>query len=367
MRKGVIMEINNDLLTMLTPEGEFLKARKQDTHYEIGEEIDFFPVTVTAVETPKKKWFQLNKLRVALMSSAAAILFFITVIPQMMANPVYAYMTIDINPSFEIGLNNELKVVSLDALNNDGENILQEYPNWKNQHIDEVTEKIISKSREQGFLIDGQEVLITTILNEEKISEVSEKLAKEIQVISTTYKQKQIEITAVESDIETREKAQKQGVSTGRLLQLENKLPVKEKVEAPEDNTGEKPADDDDKKEIVKEEDKEADEKEAEKAISDAEKKLEKEIEKAVKEAEKAIEKDKKKDEILDKVKSNIENSNMPDHIKERLKNKLEEKRSKQKGKDKNDDNDDEDDDDRDRDEDDDKPGKGKGRDKDED
>ncbi|MBE4909491.1 anti-sigma factor domain-containing protein [Bacillus luteolus] len=355
MRKGVIMEINSDFLTMLTPEGEFLKARKQDNHYEIGEEIDFFPITVTAVDTPKKRWFQLNRLRVALMSSAAAILFFITVIPQMMANPVYAYMTIDINPSFEIGLNNELNVVSLDALNNDGENILQEYPNWENQHIDEVTEVIISKSREQGYLIDGQEVLITTILNEEKIAEVSEKLAKEIQLISTTYKQKQIEITAVESDIATREKAQKQGVSTGRLLQLENKLPVKEKVEAPEDNTGEKPADDD-KVEIVKE----ADEKKVEKTISDAEKKLEKEIEKAVKEAEKAIDKDKKKDEVLDKVKSNIDNSNMPDHIKERLKNKLEEKRSKDKGKDRNKDDDDDDDDD-------DKPGKGKGRDKDDD
>ncbi len=353
MRKGVIMEINNDFLTMLTPEGEFLKARKHDNDYEIGEEIDFFPVTVTAVETPKKKWFQLNRIRVALMSSVAAILFFITVIPQMMANPVYAYMTIDINPSFEIGLNNELNVVSLDALNNDGNSILQEYPNWENQHIDEVTEVIISKSREQGFLIDGQEVLITTIINEEKIAEVSEKLAKEIQLISTTYKEKQIEITAVESDIETREKAQKQGVSTGRLLQLENKLPVKEKVEAPEDNTGEKPTDDD-KVEIVKE----ADEKKVEKTISDAEKKLEKEIEKAVKEAEKAIDKDKKKEEVLDKVKSNIDNSNMPDHIKERLKNKLEEKRSKEKGKDRKKDDDDDDDD---------KPGRGKGRDKDED
>lgn len=354
MRKGVIMEINNDFLTMLTPEGEFLKARKQDNQYEIGEEIDFFPIKLTEVEVPKKKWFQLNRLRLAFISSAAAILFFITVIPQMMANPVYAYMTIDINPSFEIGLNNELNVVSLDALNDDGENILQEYPNWQNQHVDEVTEVIISKSREQGFLVDGEEVLITTILNEEKIAEVSEKLAKEIQLISTTYKQKQIEITAVESDIETREKAQKQGVSTGRLLQLENKLPVKEKVEAPKDNKGKKPSDDD-KDEVVKEED----EKETENAKSDAEKKLEKEIEKAVKEAEKSLEKDKKKDEILDKVKSNIDNSNMPDHVKERLKNKLEEKRSKQKGKDKdNDDNDDDDGDDE-------KPGKGNGRDKD--
>jgi hypothetical protein len=362
MKKGVIMEISNDFLTMLTPEGEFLKARKQDAQYEIGEELDFFPITVTEVETTKRKWFQLNRLRVAFIGTAAAILFFISVIPQLMANPVYAYMTIDINPSFEIGLNNELNVVSLDALNNDGENVLLEYANWKNQHIDEVTEMIISKSREQGFLIEGEEVLITTIINEEKIAEVSEKLAKEIQLISTAYKEEKIEITAVESDVATREKAQKQGVSTGRLLQLENKLPKKEKVEAPEDNTGQKPADDN-KEDVVEEKDSDI-KKEVEKAVTDAEKKVEKEIEKAVKETEKLLEKDKKKDEILDKVKSNIENSNMPDHIKERLKNKLEEKRSKQKN--------DNDDDDKPgngkgRDKDDDKPGKGNGRDRDDD
>lgn len=42
MRKGVILEINDLYLTLLTPEGEFLRARKLQQDYQVGEEIHFF-------------------------------------------------------------------------------------------------------------------------------------------------------------------------------------------------------------------------------------------------------------------------------------------------------------------------------------
>ena len=38
------MEINKRFLTVLTPEGEFLRARNLKENYQIGQEIDFFPL-----------------------------------------------------------------------------------------------------------------------------------------------------------------------------------------------------------------------------------------------------------------------------------------------------------------------------------
>jgi hypothetical protein len=42
MKKGIVMEIDESCLTLLTPEGEFLHARRQNQPYAIGEEIHFF-------------------------------------------------------------------------------------------------------------------------------------------------------------------------------------------------------------------------------------------------------------------------------------------------------------------------------------
>ena len=36
------MEVNKRFLTILTPEGEFLRTRKLDALYQIGQEIEFF-------------------------------------------------------------------------------------------------------------------------------------------------------------------------------------------------------------------------------------------------------------------------------------------------------------------------------------
>ncbi|MDF0728448.1 anti-sigma factor domain-containing protein [Cytobacillus sp. S13-E01] len=357
MKKGVIMEVNHDFLIMMTPEGEFLKAKNQNHHYEIGEELDFFPVTVDNVrETPKQRYFQFSKLKLAFVGFAAALLFLLTFIPNLIATPVYAYMSIDINPSFEIGVDDRLRVISLEALNTDGDNILKDYTSWKKQDVEMVAETIINKSREEGYLAEGEEVLITTVLNEKKVEDVSIALAKELESISTVYESEKIAITAVESDKETREKAQKQGVSTGRLLQLENKLPANkdQNNDKKDDEKVSSENKDDDSDEQKDDSNKEIDSND-QKGIG--KEKVKEKAEEIIKEA------DTKKEKIREKVKENIDNSNMPDHVKEKVKDKLNDLGSNGKKKDDEEDEDD-DNDEEDEEDEDDKEDRGKGREK---
>ena len=77
MRKGVILEINDLYLTLLTPEGEFLRARKLQQEYQVGEEIHFFPEMGTA----KRKKFNLsflNSFRARTIALAAAFMLAMT-------------------------------------------------------------------------------------------------------------------------------------------------------------------------------------------------------------------------------------------------------------------------------------------------
>lgn len=42
MKKGVVVDLDDDFVTLLTPDGQFLKASNKEGNYELGEEISFF-------------------------------------------------------------------------------------------------------------------------------------------------------------------------------------------------------------------------------------------------------------------------------------------------------------------------------------
>ena len=108
MKKGIVVDRNDDYVTLLTPDGQFLKAAKQKRSYELGEEITFFQLSDTSERASKSvSIFNLRGIRNGLLAVAALILIFFTVLPVLKEDRVYAYMTIDINPSFELQLNEE--------------------------------------------------------------------------------------------------------------------------------------------------------------------------------------------------------------------------------------------------------------------
>lgn len=225
MKKGVIMEINSKYLTLLTREGEFLKAKNLNKNYKIGEEISFYPSS--DISTHKIKFFGRNKLRIMVGTSLAVMLVFFAFFPYLLNNQVYAYMSIDINPSIELGVNRHLKVISMEALNDDGNKIIEEIGDkWKKKDIEDVTKTIISEFKQDGYIKKDETILITTtIVNDEDNQKAKKELEEKVEEITTNYKEKDINIEAVTAKKEVRKKAKAKGVSTGQLLKIENKLP----------------------------------------------------------------------------------------------------------------------------------------------
>ncbi|RFB18153.1 hypothetical protein DZB84_04340 [Bacillus sp. HNG] len=308
MKKGIVMDVNDEYITMLTPDGEFVKAKHLKESYEIGEEMSFFPINERVSHTSNRRFFQVKKWRYALASSLVAILLLSLFIPFSSNDEVYAYMSIDINPSFEVGLDENLQVVSLEALNDEAKELLESIPDWKNSTLDSITEKIIQHSKDNGYLNDGKQVLITTVVADTHNQKVDQELQQGIEEIKAEYEKEQIAVTSVTSTVETRNAAKEKGMSTGKLLIKENKVPkpveeMKTKPAETDKNTNNQQEDAQQQKDLNE--------------FKNTQKQRAEEVQEELKE---------KKEQIRDKVKNNIENSNMPEHIKEKKFEKMDQK-----------------------------------------
>ena len=202
------MEINRRFLTVLTPDGEFLQIRRQNQFYKLGQEINF-----STKELEKKRFPFPMPLKIA-TTACAFVLIFISIIPVYQSTQVYAYMSIDINPSIELGMNENLKVVELIPYNKDGEKIVHMLSNWKRKDIDEVTMEILTEINKQGFTKKNHEVVVSTVFVKDQHKD-HHKLKKEIKVIEKEITKENLNVILVEASQKDREKAIEQGITTG--------------------------------------------------------------------------------------------------------------------------------------------------------
>ncbi|WP_315906287.1 anti-sigma factor domain-containing protein [Priestia koreensis] len=216
MKKGIIMEIQPDYVTMLTPDGEFVKARYKKRHYAIGEEVEGHEVFIEATKEKKKR-----RTKLALVPLFVAALLLLSFIPYYSQNQVYAYMSIDINPSLELELDRHMNVTDIHAYNKEGKTIIKKLPKWKKRPVHEVTTNIITLSQKEGYLQKKHEIYIATALKRKNVHAYKKKLQEQVQTITTEWTTDDVRVTAKETSYDTREKAEKQGVSTGAYLRAQ--------------------------------------------------------------------------------------------------------------------------------------------------
>lgn len=231
MKKGIIMEIKRDILVMMTPEGEFLTGRKQpNQHYSIGEEIPFFPLHhELAMTKPSFKWNW--KVSSAILT---AIIIILTLFSSgfLQSNQAYAYVSVDINPSMELTLNEKQQVIKITPYNQDAEVLLEKLDGWGNMDVSEVTEEIFLLCEEMGYLKENQTVLITSSFIEDSNDQLEDDLVAEINKFVLEYStDHNMNITVKETSQEMREEASDKGMTAGSLLRETEKAETPKPLE----------------------------------------------------------------------------------------------------------------------------------------
>lgn len=330
MKKGILMEVNRGYIVVLTPEGEFLKGKRLEENYFIGEETAVFPLK------EQKKPHMARWMSIAALA-AVFLIAFTLLQPFSSAGKAYAYVSIDVNPSIELTINSDHKVITASAYNDEGREVLKRVGNLKKSTFKEAASKIIRQVKILGYFGDRKEIVIATVAVSGDNAGLHRELESEMNHLKPIAQKANANVEWMDASIRDRNKAKEEGQTAGKYLsekQLDNqeqnsivppgkdpskpvsREPGSVKPDEPSDNPKQASDRQPEKKPVYvydkgSHEKKMSDEKrkkELEKAYEEAKKeaekrakKLEKEHEKAYKEWQKQLEKYKKEHEKAEK------------------------------------------------------------------
>jgi hypothetical protein len=216
MPKGVIMSISGREAVILTRDSDFVKVMLPEGEYDIGQEID----TAETKQSFISRWLVSRSRR---LTAAAAVLVIAVILPVAAATvfintAVYAYVTLDINPSTEFSINGREKIIKAKPLNEEGALVL-EGADLRGKEIEYGIEYFIAKSCELGYATPGKEgaVIATTVMEKEQNTELEKKIS---ETLEKTVEQNKltVETGVLAATKEIKEEAEKAGVSAGKFL-----------------------------------------------------------------------------------------------------------------------------------------------------
>ncbi|PFZ26484.1 anti-sigma-I factor RsgI family protein [Bacillus wiedmannii] len=213
MNKGIVMDIKKHNVVVLTPNGEFITCKRKAHPYMIGEEISFNKQEQRA---PRFSMPPFLKPTTVIVAGFLCVLLFFYNQPE---EKVFAYVSVDINPSLEASVTEDLRVIDLRACNDDGRRILKEMKGWKNKHLQDVIRTIVKQSQEDKYLTNDKQVMLTAVAKDKSLEP---QLEKALQELKKEYEIKHITVEYQSSTMQIREDAKKAGVGTGVYIKQEN-------------------------------------------------------------------------------------------------------------------------------------------------
>lgn len=217
MSKGVVMEVSGKYLIVLTPSGLFERIPRMDRSCEIGEEIVYTP----GVTRSRRPAFALLSGFVAAV--VLAMILFTGLTSVFTDKSVVAYVSIDINPSIELGIDKNKRVRELKGLNDKGLEIVRNV-SFKGRSMDDVTDKILQKAEEMKLFAGGEAdiVIAGTVVKEDTAlddTQVTEALKQQVLAHVVTKHPEEadkIQVTAFAAPSEIVESAKENGLSLGK-------------------------------------------------------------------------------------------------------------------------------------------------------
>ena len=230
MKIGTIMELKNNFAVVLTDDCDFVKIQRNES-MELGQRVEVYQ------NIDKRHWHIFNSKVIGALI-AACLIFGITGAYFMKVSSneePYAYVTLDINPSMELAINMEYKVISVYNFNTEGEKVLGPLL-LKGKTLDVALKSIIDEASVLGYFKNNVagEVFITAVPNlkhndfklyKDKIAkDLSDLVVKEEAFLekSENTSANKINVTVETVEPAVREAAKKKNISTGRQYLINN-------------------------------------------------------------------------------------------------------------------------------------------------
>lgn len=217
MNKGVVLEINEKSIIVLTPTGSFERIPSRNRSCQVGEEI-VYASRPSGIRQP------VFAVMSVLVAAVVFCMMLFSGIPEVMADKsVVAYVSIDINPSVEMGIDKRERVREMHGLNEKGLELVRSLK-YSGKPLEEVTDKLLQKAEEMKVFESGEaDIIIASTLVKEDASLddnlVSEHLKQQVlaHVVSKHPEQaEKIGVTAFTAPSEILDTAKENGLSLGK-------------------------------------------------------------------------------------------------------------------------------------------------------
>ena len=210
--KGTVLEINSDTALVMTSECDFMEIYRHEG-LETGQEIVFSRRDVVR-KGKRTKWTTLALV-------ASLILFFICAPFYFSfftgtAGATVAYVSLDINPSLELAVNNRCQVTKTTAFNEDGDKLLQNVP-VNGKPVTEAVAALIKAAEEMHYLNTNTNDLVLVCIspagNKDQNTELASSISNELAAFE---KPEAVKLKIVDVSNIQRQEAQQIGMSAGR-------------------------------------------------------------------------------------------------------------------------------------------------------
>ncbi|PKM43544.1 MAG: hypothetical protein CVV03_08530 [Firmicutes bacterium HGW-Firmicutes-8] len=224
--KGMIVKIKNSYCIVLTKDGTYHKVPLSGRQLvRVGAEMEFSTFGWSRFIKP------------ALMAASFLILVFGFSLYRNVATPeAFAYVSLDINPSVELAVDKDLKVLNVRPLNGDAEKLLASIQ-LRGSDLYTSVNSILAESVREGYIKPGQKnyVLSTVTVNNEAAAVKqsgginNDSLSRNLET-AVENKGLDIQIVILSSDRNTRDEAVRRGLSTGKFVVYKEAVSAGEKV-----------------------------------------------------------------------------------------------------------------------------------------
>ena len=215
--KAVIVEIRGETAAALGRDGSVFKVKNRS--YAVGQTIDVRRSSLSR--------------QLAVLAACAAAIFLLV------GSGLYAYLapyslvSLDVNPSLQYTLNRMGLVLSVEAVNGDGDELLAEMGALQNRSIEDAISITVRQIAEDGYF-DGEEpggmVIAASSRSEQEAARLAEN-ARETALRATEEIEKKVVVAVVTVAEDKVQAAKELGVSPGKLTLVEQ---LKETASDPE-------------------------------------------------------------------------------------------------------------------------------------
>ncbi len=218
--KAIVIDLKNGFAAAFSDDGSIVKLKNKN--YTIGQVIEVKEQSFVQANK-RKKWFT--------SALCAAALICVLGTGVWAYSTPYSYVSLDVNPSVEYSVNRFQRVLTVNAVNDDGQEIIDEIDieKLKNISIDDAIKSTVLQIAENGYFAEDEEggiVITTSGENAEDAQQLADQLQEQVEeaveeTVEETEKDKEITVEAISVGLERVQEARTLGVTPGKLNLVE--------------------------------------------------------------------------------------------------------------------------------------------------